>query len=150
MCDFISFFVHDRADKLPLEKRYLFGDLRSHSGSMELHGIAYGKPDCWREVEWTDGDARRLTIRAKEPEQLRELTAIILSDFPTRDAAIAHGITRIPANVKTLYLSGCTSLAQLPELANVEWLDLSGCTSLAQLPELGPGVRIVGNPFANA
>ena len=53
MCDFLSFFTHDDAATLPLEKRYLFGDLNSHSRTMELLGRKHGHPDCWRESEWT-------------------------------------------------------------------------------------------------
>jgi hypothetical protein len=51
MCDFLSGFIHDNAAKLNKTKGYMFGDLRSHSATMELNGVTYGKPDCWREFE---------------------------------------------------------------------------------------------------
>jgi len=136
VCEFLSFFVNQRADKLPLGKRYLFGDLRSHSGTMEAHVQAYGKPDVWREAEWTGDDAKSLVVRTPDSGFTKELFAIVLGDFPTRDLLIAHALTQLPDGLKTLYLRGCTSLAALPELASVKSLDLRGCTSLAALPEL--------------
>jgi hypothetical protein len=140
MCEFMSFLVHDRADNLPISKRYLFGDLRSHSGTAELHGVKYGTPDVWREAEWTGDDARSLVVRATGKDKQRELTAVILGDFATRDQAIAHALGRLPDSVTTLDLSGCTALSAVPDLPNVEYLDLSGCTALSAVPDL-PNVK---------
>lgn len=86
---------------------------------MKAHGIDYGATDVWREVEWTDDDARSLSIRAKDGGQQRELSAIVLADFPTRDALLEHALARLPDTVKTLDLDGCTSLTALPELPGV-------------------------------
>jgi hypothetical protein len=126
ICEFASFFVHDKAAKLPIEKRYLIGDLRSHSVSMELLGVKYGHPDCWREAEWTGNDARDLVVRANGNSS--ELMATVLGDFATRDSFLAYALEKLPDGLTTLYLRGATVPEKIKLPDGLTTLDLSGAT----------------------
>ena len=106
MCNFLSAFIHRKADKLPLSKRYKFGDLRSHSETAELCKIKYGADgDDWAEWEWTGDKEHDLTVRDCRDDVLK---AILLADFPTRADAFNYGLANIPQSVTTLDLSGAT------------------------------------------
>jgi hypothetical protein len=70
MCDFLSAFIHDDAATMKIEKRYLFGDLQSHSSTMKLCKQQYGRSDksifakdSWRELEWTGEKPDSLVVR---------------------------------------------------------------------------------------
>ena len=108
MCEFLSGFVHDNAAKLPMAGRYLFGDLRSHSESMNLAGVVYGRSDCWREFEWTGLSADSLIVRATEEKRGKLLRSIVLADFPDRDALLIYACQHLPAGLTTLDLSSVT------------------------------------------
>ena len=128
MCNFLSAFIHRRADKLPLDKRYTFGDLRSHSESAQLAGIKYGAGpggDDWAEFEWTGEDEDSLEVR---DERANMLKAVILGDFANRAACVVFGLQRLPASLTTLYASGCTLPEGLKLPASLTTLDASGCT----------------------
>lgn len=106
MCEYMSFFVHREADKLPLDRRYKFGDLKSHTCTAEAWGIPYGVDgDDWAEVEWTGEDEASLNVRDGRSKVLK---AVILADFPTRDGAVAYALRHLPDKLTTLDLSGAT------------------------------------------
>lgn len=142
MCEFASFFVHDQAAKLPRTERYLFGDLWSHSKTMELCGQAYGAPDCWREAEWTDSEEHRLSIRSLDASQARELLAVVLADFPTRDALLVFALGHFPPSLKRIDLRSLTTLPAAVTLPpNLEWLNLNSLTTLPATVTLPPSLK---------
>ncbi len=84
MCESLRFLINDRADELTFCTRYLFGDLQSHT-------------DVWRKVEWSRD---YLEIFANGSQQRAKLRAIILSDFPTREKAIAYALATPKRNTE--------------------------------------------------
>ncbi len=129
MCEFLSFFIHRRADKLPLAKRYVIGDLRSHSETAKLAGIKYGADgDDHAEVEWTGEHERELTVRDSRAGVLR---AVLLADFPTRAAALQYALDHLPAGLTSLNLYRAEVPEKLALPAGLTSLNLAG----VQVPE---------------
>ena len=112
MCDFLSFFVSRKADKVrSLNDRYVVGDLRSHSASAKLADIKYGKGgDYWAEAEWTeDDDGASLIVRDDCADVLK---AVILGDFKTRAKCLEFCLGRLPASLTTLDIGSLTSIPE--------------------------------------
>jgi len=103
MCQFLSAFVHDDAATLEIGSRYLFGDLHSHSATMNLHGLKYGDPDCWREFEWTGEGKEELVVRGRDDKQSDRLRAQIIRDAPRRIDLFS--LMQFPADLK--FPKGC-------------------------------------------
>jgi hypothetical protein len=93
---FMRFMVNVNADKLPLCKRYLWGCVLSHGGTMHAHKLPYEYKrrvnEHWREAEWTGDAPASLVIRNLDAEQAKLLTCVVLGDFPTRREAIAYAV----------------------------------------------------------
>jgi hypothetical protein len=133
MCDFLSGFIHDDAATLAMEKRYLFGDLRSHSGTMELHGLKYGHPDVWREFEWTGEGEDSLVVRSASDRDSQKLQKVMLRDFRQRADLLRFACRKLPAGLTTLDLRSSTVPADLKLPAGLTTLYLRSSTVPADL-----------------
>jgi hypothetical protein len=103
---FFRFFVHVRADELPRSERYLFGDLLSHRGTMEVHGLPYQNNGDrrWHEVAWVQERLGPL-LRTLDLDLQQQLSAVVLADFSTRQQILDWAAGRFPTVAWQLSLS---------------------------------------------
>jgi hypothetical protein len=96
MCEFLSGVI-TRQNHPGGEGRLYFGSLTSHSGIEKEFGL---RPDTYREFEWTGNAERGLTVLVAKGESEQYYRAMILADYPTRDALVEailagkHGFNR--------------------------------------------------------
>jgi hypothetical protein len=133
MCEFLSVCISIDT------RRIYVGNLRSHSYTVEFHGLA---PETYREIEWTGEDEKSLEVRVPPGDSPARYVAAILSKYPTRNDLLQYCLRNVPEK-SGLDLSG-TQITSLPDGLSVGGgLYLSG-TRITSLPD---GLSVGGDLY---